>query len=85
MEFPKQFFEKIVESVSSKMPSGLMQCREDFEKNLKSALQGLFSKMDLVTREEFDVQAALLAKCQARIEQLEGQLTELEKNLSIER
>jgi BMFP domain-containing protein YqiC len=52
---------------------------KDVEKNLRASLAGLFSRLDLVTREEFDVQAALLEKARARLTELEQRLSELEK------
>ena len=54
---------------------------KDIEKNMKSMLNQGFSKLDLVTREEFDVQAQVLAKTRARLEALEAQVAELEARL----
>jgi ubiquinone biosynthesis accessory factor UbiK len=51
---------------------------KDMEKNVKAMLSQGFSKLDLVTREEFDVQAQVLAKTRAKVEALELRLTELE-------
>jgi ubiquinone biosynthesis accessory factor UbiK len=51
---------------------------KDLEKNMKSMLNQGFSKLDLVTREEFDIQAQVLAKTRARLEALEQRVTELE-------
>ncbi len=52
----------------------------DLEKNLRASLGAFFNKLDLVTREEFDVQAALLERARERLAQLEARLTELEKS-----
>lgn len=52
---------------------------KDVEKNLRASLAALFSRLDLVTREEFDVQAALLEKARLRMQELEQRLAELEK------
>lgn len=51
---------------------------KDMEKNVKSMLTSGFSKLDLVTREEFDIQAQVLAKTRARLEALEAQVAALE-------
>ena len=51
---------------------------KDIEKNVKAMMSQGFSKLDLVTREEFDVQAAVLAKTRARLEALELRVAELE-------
>ena len=54
---------------------------KDLEKNMKSMLQQGFSKLDLVTREEFDVQSQVLAKTRAKLEALEARVAELEAQL----
>jgi ubiquinone biosynthesis accessory factor UbiK len=51
---------------------------KDLEKNVKAMLSQGFSRLDLVTREEFDVQAQVLAKTRAKVEALEARLAELE-------
>ncbi|MGH8807743.1 MAG: accessory factor UbiK family protein [Noviherbaspirillum sp.] len=51
---------------------------KDFEKNVKAMLNQGFSKLDLVTREEFDIQAQVLAKTRAKLEALEARVAELE-------
>ena len=51
---------------------------KDLEKNVKAMLNQGFSRLDLVTREEFDVQTQVLAKTRAKVEMLEARLTELE-------
>lgn len=50
----------------------------DVEKNLRAALSSLFAKLDLVTREEFDVQREVLARTRAKLQALEARLAELE-------
>ena len=50
----------------------------DLEKNLKALMSQRFSKLDLLTREEFDVQTEVLAKTRAKLEQLEARVAELE-------
>jgi BMFP domain-containing protein YqiC len=71
-----------VESIASKLaeavPEGLRSMREDLETNFRSVLRSSLSKLDLVTREEFEVQEAVLAKTRAKLEALEARLAELE-------
>jgi ubiquinone biosynthesis accessory factor UbiK len=55
---------------------------KDIEKNVKAMMTQGFSKLDLVTREEFDIQAQVLAKTRAKLEALEQRFTELEEKLA---
>lgn len=50
----------------------------EFEKNAKALLSGVFSRMDLVTREEFDLQRELLTKAREKLTALEAKVSELE-------
>ncbi|MEC5163587.1 ubiquinone biosynthesis accessory factor UbiK [Janthinobacterium sp. CG_23.3] len=54
---------------------------KDIEKNVKSMMTQGFSKLDLVTREEFDIQAQVLAKTRAKLDALETRVAELEARL----
>lgn len=56
----------------------------DLEKNLRALLQSAFSRLDLVTREEFDVQREVLARTRAKLEALEAKLAELEGKSEID-
>lgn len=55
---------------------------KDIEKNVKSMMTQGFSKLDLVTREEFDIQTQVLAKTRAKLEALETRLAELEGKIN---
>ena len=74
--------EESVESLASKLaesvPAGLRAMREDLETNFRSVLRASLSKLDLVTRDEFEVQEAVLARTRAKLETLEAKLEELE-------
>ena len=61
------------------LPPDVAVLKQDWEKNIRAVLQSSFQKLDLVTREEFDVQTAVLAKTRAKLEALEKRVTELEK------
>ena len=73
-----QNIEQVLDSLRRAVPGGLAQ---EVEKNLRAALTAALAKLDLVTREELDVQAAVLARTRARLEELEKQVAELEKAL----
>ena len=53
----------------------------DLEKNLRALLASFFARLDLVTREEFDVQRQVLLRTREKLTQLEAQIAELEKKL----
>lgn len=55
---------------------------KDIEKNVKAMMTQGFSKLDLVTREEFDVQSQVLAKTRAKLEALEQRVAELEERIA---
>ncbi|MFT5426462.1 MAG: BMFP domain-containing protein YqiC [Gammaproteobacteria bacterium] len=71
--------EEIVKQVLDKLPSDVGKIQEDIEKNLKSALQATFSRLDLVSREEFDIQSELLSRTRALVEELEKKIDTLEQ------
>lgn len=54
---------------------------KDIEKNMRAMLGGAFSRLDLVTREEFDVQAKVLARTREKLSQLEARVAELEMRI----
>ena len=56
----------------------------DLEKNLRAMMQSAFSRLDLVTREEFDVQREVLARTRAKLAELEAKLAELEGKSKVE-
>ena len=78
---PKQF-DELSRRIADILPLGVREIRQDFEKNLHSVLQSAFTKMDLVTREEFEVQSAVLLRTREKVEALELQVAALEKQLA---
>ena len=70
---------KLLDEMSSRVSSLLASPpAADVEKNLRAALAGLFARLDLVTREEFDVQREVLARTRAKLQALESRIAELE-------
>ena len=60
------------------LPQGVSALKDDVEKNLRAGLEGLFQRLDLVTREEYDVQTAVLARTRAKLESLGQRVAALE-------
>ena len=74
----KNKIEAILSEVSRVIPEDLQNLKQDLEKNLRATLNASFSKMDLVTREEFDVQTTLLQRTRAQLDALQQRINELE-------
>ncbi len=75
----KSVLDDLAKRVSDSIPDGLKFLQDDLEKNLRSALEAGLSHLDLVTREEFDLQTAVLARTREKLEQLEKIVAELEQ------
>jgi hypothetical protein len=71
---------KFLEEFGAKMSALLANSpAKDIEKNAKALVSGAFAKLDLVTREEFDVQAQVLARTRDKLKDLEARVEALEK------
>jgi BMFP domain-containing protein YqiC len=68
--------------LSNTVPAGLREAQQDLEKNFRTVLQNTLAKLDLVTREEFDVQSRLLSRTREKLEALEKTIAELEARQS---
>ena len=73
-----KIFNDMANKLASAIPAGARDIQHDLEKNFKAILQSKFTKLDLVTREEFDVQKAVLQRTREKLETLEKQVAELE-------
>lgn len=71
--------EKLARKLAESVPDGLRSVRDDLETNFRSVLKAGIGKLDLVTREEFEVQEAVLARTREKLDALEAKLEELEK------
>ena len=74
--------DNLIKKILSTLPADLRQAKADMEKNLKAIISAGLAKMDLVTREEFDVQAELLARTRASLEKIQRHLAEIEEKIS---
>lgn len=73
--------DELISRLIDALPGGIDDLRKDTEKNLKSAMAKALEKMNLVSREEFEVQQAVLLRTREKLEAMERQLEELEKTL----
>jgi len=69
--------DELARRLSNLVPPGLREGREDLQQNFKSVLQAGLGKLELVTREEFDVQRAVLLRTREKLDALEQRLAEL--------
>ena len=73
---------KIIDDLSRRLadslPGGVTALQDDIRRNTRSALQAALGHLDLVTREEFDIQGLVLARTREKLEALEGRVAQLE-------
>jgi BMFP domain-containing protein YqiC len=74
------FLETFITQINGLFDSG-KQAGEDIRHNLRSLIQAQIAKLDVVSREEFDAQQAILEKTRTQIDHLQAQLDELEKTV----
>ncbi len=74
---PKKL-EEIAKQISEAVPPGVKSMAEEAETKIKQVLQSQLSKLDLVTREEFDVQTQVLIRTREKLEALEARIATLE-------
>lgn len=72
--------ENLARKLAEAVPEGLRSMRDDLESNFRAVLRASLAKLDLVTREEFEVQETVLARTREKLEALEARLGELEKD-----
>lgn len=74
--------DELARQLADAVPRNLRALGEDLEKTFRSLLSSGFERMDLVTREDFDLQTALLERTREKLEQMEQRLAELEESLA---
>lgn len=80
--FDTKFIDDTVKRLSESLPPGLNKFKKDLEKNFRAILQSMLTKLDLVTREEFDIQKKVLTKTRNKLNAIEKQMTYLETQVS---
>jgi len=78
MLVPKQL-DDLAQRLSDSLPKDLQALQEDIDRNLRASLESGLAKLDLITRKEFDVQAAVLSRTREKLERLEALVAELEQ------
>ncbi len=74
-----KFLDELAGKLAAEMPAGLLDLKQDMDRNLRAGLGAAMAKMDLVTREEFDIQCAVLARTREKLHRLEQQVADLER------
>ena len=75
-----KLFDEISQRIAGNLPAGVQLLQDDLKKNIRAAIEASLSHLDLVTREEFDVQTRVLARTRAKLDALEKQIEQLEQN-----
>ncbi len=76
-----KFFEELAARLSNTLPEGLRAAKQDMEKNFRQVLESAFSKLDLVTRNEFETQNKVLLRTREKLEEMEQEISQLEKQM----
>jgi BMFP domain-containing protein YqiC len=79
MPFDPRLIDDLARRLAGSVPESVMALRRDLEQNFKGVLQSQLAQLDLVTREEFDVQATVLRRTREKLATLEARLSELEQ------
>jgi len=74
-----KILDDLAQRLAKTVPTGLQVLQDDLKHNLRAGLEAGLSHLDLVTREEFDVQAAVLSRTREKLEALEKLVAELEQ------
>lgn len=78
---PKKI-EQIARQIHESMPKGIRDLGDDVEKKVRQVIQSQLTRLDMVSREEFDVQTQVLLRTREKLALLEQRLSELENRLS---
>ena len=75
--------DELAAKLNNALPESLRSAQQDLEKTLRAGLQSAMQRLDLVSREEFEVQATLLARTREKLDALEARVRELESRLGL--
>ena len=78
MTFDPKSLDDLARRLADAVPPGLTALKNDLEQNFKAVLQSGLARLDLVTRQEFDVQSGVLRRSRERLEELEARIAALE-------
>ncbi len=78
-----QFFDDLANKISKTLPPVPTGMKAELEQSIRNILHNAFDKLDLVTREDFEIQSSVLQKTRIKLELLEKKLTELENKMDI--
>jgi hypothetical protein len=78
MTFDPKSLDDLARRLADAVPPGLTALKNDLEQNFKAVLQSGLTKLDLVTRQEFDIQSGVLRRSRERLEELEARIGALE-------
>jgi hypothetical protein len=74
-----KLFDDLSKRLSEGMPKGFQHLQDDLQRNLRSGLESAFGKLNLVTREEFEIQQAVLSRTREKLKALEARIDTLER------
>ncbi|MFP5505327.1 MAG: ubiquinone biosynthesis accessory factor UbiK [Gammaproteobacteria bacterium] len=73
-----KLFDDLAQRLNSAVPEGVRTLQQDVDRNLRAAVQAALNRLDLVTREEFEVQSKVLARTRAQVDALNARVAQLE-------
>ena len=76
--FDPEKVEQLIQDMLRHVPPAFGELREELQQNFRACIESFLNKMDLVSREEYDIQTALLAKLRKRVQDLEKRLDEID-------
>ncbi|WP_159016833.1 ubiquinone biosynthesis accessory factor UbiK [Cognatiluteimonas profundi] len=82
MKIDLAHIDELARRLSSLVPNGMREGREELQQNFKSVLQTGLGKLDLVTRDEFDVQRAVLLRTRDKLNELQRSIAQIEAQLA---
>ncbi|SFM01939.1 accessory factor UbiK family protein [Marinobacter zhejiangensis] len=82
MKGPQDFLAQIQGQIGQFVPDMARAARDDFEGHARATVMSVLAKLELVTREEFDAQQAVLMRTREKVDALEARVVELEKALT---
>ncbi|MCG8435417.1 MAG: accessory factor UbiK family protein [Gammaproteobacteria bacterium] len=81
MALDPKILDDLAEKLADAVPDGVKHLRQDVEANFRAVLQSVLGKLDIVTREEFDVQSKVLERTREKLESINRRLADLEETI----